>query len=232
MSRVGVLVLIAFATAGCSTHVAVPPWPEPTPIAPAPPAVRAPVQSTSLWADGAPLTGAYNDNRARRVGDVVTVLVVESSAASREASTDLSRGSSVDASVSAMLGAPMTFGLDHLYGSGGFDPSVKAGTKNSFKGQGTTTRKDQLRSTVAARVVNVLDDGNLVVEGRRQVTVNEENQFLFVRGIARPSDISPENSITSIALADAQILYGGRGDLADQQKPGWLGRIVSAVWPF
>lgn len=232
MKRIWMLTAAAVFTAGCSTHIAVPPWPEPTPVAPAPPAVRPPVQSTSLWTDGAPLTGAYNDNRARRIGDLVTVLVIEQSEASREASTGLSRNSAVDASVSALLGAPMDLGLKHLYGSTGFDPSVKAGSASSFKGQGTTTRKDLLRSSVAARVVNVLDDGNLVVEGRRQVTVNEENQYLFVRGIARPSDISPDNTITSVALADAQILYGGKGDLADQQKPGWLGRIVAAVWPF
>jgi flagellar L-ring protein precursor FlgH len=190
------------------------------------------VQSTSLWADGSPLTGAYNDNRARRVGDLVTVLVIEQSEASREASTGLTRDSSVDAGVSAVLGAPLSLGLNHLYGSSGFQPAVKGSASNSFKGQGTTKRKDLLRSSVAARVVNVLDDGNLVVEGRRQVTVNEENQYLFVRGIARPSDISPDNTITSVALADAQILYGGKGDLADQQKPGWLARAVASVWPF
>lgn len=232
MRRTSILVTVGLALAGCSTHVAVPPWPEPTPVAPAPAPVRPPIQSTSLWTDGSPLTGAYNDNRARRVGDVVTVVVVESSEATREASTDLKRDASVDASVTAALGAPLNFGMGKLYGSQGFEPSIGAGTSNSFKGAGSTTRKDQLRSRVAARVVSVLDDGNLVIEGRRQVQVNEENQYLFVRGIARPSDIAPDNTITSVALADAHILYGGKGDLSRQQEPGWLYRVVDAVWPF
>jgi flagellar basal body L-ring protein FlgH len=81
--------------------------------------------------------------------------VVESSEASREASTDLKRDSSVDANISAMLGAPTSFGLNSLYGSSGFKPEIGATTNNSFKGQGTTTRKDLLRTRVAARVVNV-----------------------------------------------------------------------------
>ena len=232
MRGIHALTALGLAVAGCSTHVAVPPWPEPTPVAPAAPVVRPPVQSTSLWADGSPLTGVYNDNRARHVGDVVTVVVLESSEASREASTDLKRDAAVDASVTSVLGSPVTLGLDHLYGSTGFKPEVAAQTSNSFKGEGTTKRKDLLRSRVAARVVSVLDDGNLVIEGRRQVQVNEENQYLFVRGIARPSDIAPDNTITSVALADAHIVYGGKGDLSRQQKPGWLYRAVDAVWPF
>lgn len=232
MRTLPILTAAALCLAGCATRVTVPPWPAATPVAPAVPAVRPPVQSTSLWSDGSPLTGGYNDNRARRVGDVVTVLVLESSEATREASTDLKRDSSVDANVTAALGAPLSFGMNKLYGSQGFQPSIGAGTANSFKGAGSTKRKDQLRSSVAARVVNVLDDGNLVIEGRRQVEVNEENQYLFVRGIARPSDISPENTITSVALADAHIVYGGKGDLSRQQEPGWLYRIVDAVWPF
>jgi flagellar L-ring protein precursor FlgH len=225
--------VLALAVAGCSRpYLEEPPWPAPTPIARAPEGPKPSVQSTSLWSDGAALTGVYDDHRARRLGDLVTVVVVESSQASREANTAIQKDSSVDASVGAFLGSPMDLGLDHLYGKTGFQPTVKAGTANSFKGAGTTTRKDALNARVAARVVNILEDGNLVIEGRRQVKVNEETQYLFVRGIARASDIGPDNTVSSVALADAQILYGGNGLVASQQKPGWLYRIVDAVWPF
>jgi flagellar L-ring protein precursor FlgH len=218
---------------GCATAaLEEPPWPAPTPIVRPVDAAPVPLRPTSLWHEGAPLTGVYDDRRARRLGDLVTVLVVESSEASREASTDVSRDTSVAASVGAFLGAPTHLGLEHLYGKQGFDPSVRASTANSFKGEGTTKRKDVLRTRVSARVVNILEDGNLVVEGRRQVKVNEETQYLFVRGIARPIDIAPDNTIASTALADGQILYGGSGLLASQQKPGWLYRALDAVWPF
>jgi flagellar L-ring protein precursor FlgH len=170
----------------------------------------------------------YDDNRARRVGDLVTVVVLESSEASREASTGVSRDSSVSADIETFLGSDLDTGGPNQF----FQPEVRAGTSNSFQGSGSTKRKDLLRTTVAARVAQVLDDGNLVVEGRREVRVNAETQYLFVRGIARPVDISTNNTITSAALADAQILYGGRGIVSNQQKPGWMYQVLDVVWPF
>lgn len=233
MKREVATAVLLLGLTGCShPYLEEPPWPAPTPIARAPEGPRTPVQSTSLWSDSSPLTGVFDDHRARRLGDLVTVLVVESSQASREATTDMGRTSAVSADVGAFLGSPTDLGLSHLYGKTGFQPTVKADTANSFKGAGATTRKDQLNARVAARVVNILEDGNLVLEGRRQVKVNEETQYLFVRGIARASDISPDNTVSSVALADAQILYGGNGLVASQQKPGWLYRLVEAVWPF
>ncbi|MBI5445541.1 MAG: flagellar basal body L-ring protein FlgH [Deltaproteobacteria bacterium] len=227
------LALVFVALSGCGApSLRKPPWPEPVPLArPAAPP-RPAYQSTSLWAEGTSLAALYGDPRARNVGDLVTVVVVEASEASREASTDVSRDTTVAADASGILGMPSHMGLKNLYGSQGFDPSVKAQSANSFKGEGTTKRKDVLRTRVAARVVEVLEDGNLLLEGRRQVKVNEDDQFLFVRGIARPVDISPENTISSIALAEAQILYGGSGDIAAHQRPGWLYRAINAVWPF
>lgn len=236
--NLSILAPVAFVSAGlfllggCAPAYREPPWPAATPIARSPEPPKPAVQSTSLWGDGSGLGSLYSDHRARRLGDLVTVMVVESSEASREASTGLSRDASVAAGVSNLLGAPSHLGLDHLWGSKPFDPSVNASTATSFKGEGTTKRKDVLRTRVAARVVNVLEDGNLVVEGRRQVKVNEEDQFLFVRGIARPTDILPDNTISSVALADAQILYGGSGNIANQTRPGWLYRAIDAIWPF
>jgi flagellar L-ring protein precursor FlgH len=182
------------------------------------------LQPTSLWVDSSPLTLAYEDRRAREIGDLVTVVVVESSEASREASTGISRDASVSAEIANLAGIDLN--------RGGFEPKLGASTANSFRGAGSTKRKDLLRTRVAARVVQVLEDGNLVLEGRREVKVNDETQYLFVRGIARPSDISPANTVTSTDLADAQVIYGGQGLLASQQRPGWLYRIADAVWPF
>lgn len=224
---------LATSLAGCSgPFVEEPPWPAPTPVHPAADRASSPYQATSLWTDDGALTKGYQDHRARRVGDLVTVIVIESSEATREASTDLSRDASVSAEVTNFMGAPRHFGLPNLYKSGPFDPKVGASTANSFKGAGSTKRKDVLRTRVAAQVVSVREDGNLVVEGRRQVKVNEETQYLFVRGIARLDDITPDNTVSSVALADAHILYGGSGDLTNQQRPGWMYRILDKIWPF
>lgn len=210
-----------------------PPWPAATEPARSMDLLEPAPTRTSLWTPGAALTRAYDDHRARRIGDLVTVVVVESSEASREASTDLSRDTSVDVGVDAMLGMPTHMGLPDIYkGGGDFDPRVQASSGNSFKGSGATKRKESLKTRIAARVMEILDDGNMVVEGRRQVEVNDEIQYLYVRGIARPVDISPDNMISSSALADAEIIYSGNGALSNEQRPGWLYRVLSAVWPF
>jgi len=226
MKRIPWTILLATCAAGCATgpYREEPPWPAPTPLAPVARAPERPAEPTSLWIDASRLTLAYEDRRARQVGDLVTVIVIESSEASREASTDVSRDTSVSADISNLVGIDLN--------RGGFEPKLGASTANSFKGSGTTKRRDVLRTRVAARVVQVLGDGNLILEGRRQVQVNEETQYLFVRGIARATDISPDNTVASTDLADAQVIYGGQGLVASQQRPGWMYRIVDAVWPF
>ena len=236
MKRLGLLIILAVAVWGCApnrfTNRTEPKY-ETTEVSRAKDGREPGVKSTSLWNKHAELTRAYDDNRARRIGDLVTVIVSETSEASREASTNLAHDASVDAGVTGFLGAPTHMGLPGLWGKGkDFSPSVGAKTGNSFKGSGSTSRKESLKTMVAARVMEVLPDGNFLVEGRREVNVNDESQFLYVRGIARPVDISPFNTISSSALADAEILYDGTGAISSAQKPGWMYRVLSAVWPF
>lgn len=234
-ARMWMLPLCCAALAACSSFSSrhEPPWPAATEPARLADRMDPAKTSTSLWSPSAALTRAYDDHRARRIGDLVTVVVVETSEASREASTDLSRTSSVDMGIDAALGMPLHMGLPNLYkGGNDFSPEIKASTGNSFKGDGSTKRKESLKTRIAARVMEILEDGNLMVEGRRQVEVNDEIQYLYVRGIARPVDISPDNMISSSALADAQIIYSGTGAITGEQRPGWLYRMLAAVWPF
>ncbi|GAB4263493.1 MAG: flagellar basal body L-ring protein FlgH [Deferrisomatales bacterium] len=229
MRRVG-WILGALAVAGCSGPVMRPaPWPEPTPLTQVSYPAEAPYQATSLWSDRAPLTRAFDDLRARRVGDLITVVVVETSEASRVSSTDVSRDASVSAQVTNFLGSDLSTGSRP---GTFFEPKVSASTGNSFQGSGTTKHKEALRTRVAARVVDVLPDGSLVLEGRRQVQVHADTQYLYVRGIARTADVTHDNTVVSTDLADAQIFYGGTGLLADQQRPGWMYRVLDKVWPF
>ncbi len=225
-----VLLALGAAVGGCARPYVreEPPWPAPTPLDRTEVGSQGPYQATSLWSDSASLTRAFDDHRARRVGDLVTVLVVEVSEAKREATTGVSRDTGVSAQVNTFLGSDLTTGDPGSF----FEPKISASTGNSFKGSGSTQHKDVLRTRVAARVVHVLEDGSLVVEGRRQVKVHSDTQYLFVRGIARPADITTDNTVLSTALADAQILYEGEGLVANQQRPGWMYQVLDVVWPF
>ncbi len=102
----------------------------------------------------------------------------------------------------------------------------------SFSGSGETSRTESLDATVQAMVRQVLPNGNLFIEGYRVVTVNDEEQYLYVSGVARPHDIDESNEISSSHLADANIEFTGSGSISDQQSPGWLSQILGFVWPF
>jgi flagellar L-ring protein precursor FlgH len=171
----------------------------------------------------------FADNRARRVGDIVTVKVVESSTGTNTANTTANRDSSTEVTVSSLFGRtamPVTGGLI------GNDPLFATETSREFKGDGTTTRRNTITATVAARVINVMSDGLLQIEGARETKVNNETQYLVVSGLIRSRDVAADNSILSTQIADAQIAYYGKGVVSDKQRPGWFTRLMDNVWPF
>jgi flagellar L-ring protein precursor FlgH len=223
-SRINILwgVAIALSLAGCSPKLPPPPpWTPGDYVARSP---SAPISEGSLWHEDARLGDLYGDLIARHVGDVVTIKVVENSEALKSASTETARGSSLNASVDTFFGAPLDYG--------GFQPEVSGSMRNEFEGQGTTTRKDTLVATLTAKVVDVLPGGLLRIEGYRDVTINNERQYLLLRGVIRPVDIAPDNSVFSSSIADAQIAYAGNGVVSDKQRPGWFTRILDYTWPF
>lgn len=187
--------------------------------------------SGSIWREG--LGDAYGDRRARGLGDIVTVNIVEEASASQEAETSTSRNSVLDAALDDVFGLPNDFGIENFLKSGQpFSPSIKGDYKRDFKGSGSTTRKETLVARVSAKVVQVLPGGNLFIQGRREIKVNREKQFIVLEGVIRPDDISPSNTVASTQIADAKIRYTGRGVLSDVQGPGWLARIMDWVWPL
>lgn len=215
----GFLVLLSW---GCSPSLPPPPaWNA------FPPSSRIPEQPAaegSLWRPGGRLGDLYSDLRARHVGDVVTIRIVENAEALKSASTKTSRDSSLSASVSSFFGAPLSVG--------GFKPEASGSLKNDFEGSGTTQRKDTLVATMTAKVVDVLPQGLLRVEGYREVLINNERQYILLRGVIRPEDIASDNTVLSSSIADAQIAYSGQGVVSDKQKPGWVGRLLDHIWPF
>ncbi len=114
----------------------------------------------------------------------------------------------------------------------GEDDLIKAGLGMSFDGKGSSDRDGHVKAYVSAMVVKVLPNENLFIQGKREIKVNNETQYIALSGIIRPEDISPNNEIPSSYVANAKITYSGIGPLADKQRPGWLGRIVDYVWPF
>ena len=186
--------------------------------------------ANSLWRDGASL---FEDSKARRLNDLVTIQVVENIIGSGGADTNAGRESSLDAGVTTFFGAPLNLNLDNFFGKGNtITPNVKGSAKSDFKGSGETNRSGRIVGTITAKVVEVMPNGNLVLESRKEIVINNEKQILVLRGMARPDDISPNNTILSSMVADAQIYFVGDGIIQDKQSPGWLVRFIDRVWPF
>jgi flagellar L-ring protein FlgH len=184
-------------------------------------------QSGSIWRGQ--LTTLFGDQRARYVGDIVTVKIVEVSQASEKATTDTTRKSETLAGISNF------FGLETNPNGPWKNPStlISAGMpKNDFAGSGETTRTGSLSATITARVMDVLPNGNLAIEGKREIYVNNEKKEILLQGIVRPRDISYNNSILSTQVADAKVIYTGIGVVGEKQRPGWFARILDFAWPF
>jgi flagellar L-ring protein precursor FlgH len=192
-----------------------------------PPKPVADYSNGSIWqSNSGSLT---DDSKARRRGDIVTIVISETASASKEAKTDTSRDSTMGA------GIPNLMGLEKLgIFKNNLDLSniIKANANSAFKGSGSTSRQENLNATITARVIDVLPNGNLLIEGRRNIKVNEEDQIIVLEGTVRSRDIAPDNTINSIYVADARISYSGRGIISDRQSPGWLMNIIDKVWPF
>lgn len=169
----------------------------------------------------------YGDVKAARVGDIITVRIVENAQASSTADTNLSRSSSANASFNTFFGHQKFLGLFKL----GND-LLNTSSTNDHKGAGSTTRSGQLIATMTAVVREVLPNRNLVIQGSREVLVNHEQQFITLTGIVRPQDVNRENSVLSSQLADANITIGGLGVVGDKQRSGWGTWIFDLLWPF
>jgi flagellar L-ring protein precursor FlgH len=160
----------------------------------------------------------FSDHRAYQVGDVVTILIVEYSIGQHEAGTETDTENEVGG---AVVGSgdmsDLNMGMD-------------AGWRNRFDGTGGTKREGSLEGTMSARIVEITENGNLVIVGERNITVNGEKQISTLRGYVRPEDISGQNTVYSYRIADAEISYTGKGDVNSAQKPGFFTRILNIIF--
>lgn len=171
------------------------------------------------------MSGLLGDLRARRVNDLVTVHVVESVSALGSADSSLDKSSSASASLTNF------FGLDSKLPSW-LDPTSLAslGANTGFQGSGSTTRTAALSAVLTARVAEVLPNGDLALEGVREIDINGDRQILVLTGIVRVSNIGPGNVVPSTAIGQMRIRYFGRGLIKDNLSPGWLVRVLNKIF--
>lgn len=183
----------------------------------------------SLWQENGTMGELFVNPKARRVGDIVTIKIIESSKASNNASTNTGRDSSVNVGIDKFLG------IENRYADAtGFTPfgKIAGGATTKFTGQGGTSRSGDLSAYITTRVIGVLPSGNLAISGSREVIVNNEKQLIVVTGVIRSRDISSENVVLSTFISDAKIAYSGSGIVNDQQRKGWLANIIDVISPF
>jgi flagellar L-ring protein precursor FlgH len=173
-----------------------------------------------LW-----MAGLASDRRARRANDLITIRVVENVTGLGSADSNLDKSSSASASL------PNLFGLESRL-PGAINPAnlVGFGASTTFQGGGSTTRTGQLSAVLTARVEEVLPNGDLLVQGVREIEINGDRQMLVLSGVVRPSDISPGNVVQSTAIGQMRIRYFGRGLIKDNLSPGWLVRILNKIF--
>ena len=207
---------------------------KPTPMPPImpPPAAMTPQEINdnpgSLF-DDATAGRLFDDNRARRVGDIVLVNIVETSKATNKANTKTEKEGTSKFGVTNFLGNSH---MPLLAGAVGTTPLIQSSSVNDFEGKAETTRENSFTATIACRVVRAMPGGVLEVEGVRETRVNDETQYMVITGMVRSRDIGSDNSISSNQLANSRVAYYGEGTVADKQKPGWLLRFMDHVWPF
>lgn len=184
--------------------------------------------SNSLWQSGA--RAFFKDQRAARVGDILTVLVTISDRAEFDNTSERSRESTDSSGTGGAVGAAINTFL--LPGGTSSDNLASATGASEFRGSGRVDREERLQTRVAAVVTQILPNGNMVIEGRQEIRVNFEVRELIVAGVVRPEDIAANNTIESEKIAEARIGYGGRGQITDVQQPRYGSQVLDIVLPF
>ncbi len=164
----------------------------------------------------------FSDNKASRVGDAITVIVLEVSSASNNATTETERSSDISLSASGS-----SSGIGNVPS---INTSASIGTGNKFTGGGTVQNRGDVRATISAAVDSVFPNGNLHIHGTKTISIRNEDQMIEITGIVRPSDIESDNSILSTKVSEAVIVFSGNGMVDRAREPGWLTKIFH--WIF
>ncbi|WP_413625694.1 flagellar basal body L-ring protein FlgH [Luteibacter sp. Lutesp34] len=221
-ARILVAALPLLALGGCAM---VPPTPKPmyTATLPVEPAAQ-PQATGSIYADQQSME-LFADPRAHRIGDILTITLVEATQASKKAATSTSKKNGNTISSPTLLGQGLRIG--------GKAADSSLSSNNAFDGDGTSSQSNQLTGEITVTVAQRLSNGALVVRGEKWLTINQGEELVRISGIVRPQDIGNDNVVASSRVADARIEYVGKGTLADANTRGWLSRFFDSKWmPF
>jgi len=178
----------------------------------------------------------YEDYRARRVGDILTVKLEEKTTGEKKSATTVSKSNSNNITSPTILGSGVQFdapGILPLASNNNNDLSVNLASDSAFDGSGDSDLKNKLSGDISVSVVEVLPNGNMVIRGEKVMTINQGNEYLRIGGMISPRDIDSTNSISSKRIADVQMSYVGDGPTNDGNVMGWLSRFfISALMPF
>lgn len=212
------LPLIPLLLVGCATGP-IPQGELPPPQAVIPQPVAAQRSEGSLYASTQGLS-LFEDAKARAVGDLLTVLLIESTQASKSATTSTSKTAGVELGDIRAFGQPLNF-----------DSAISG--KNTFDGSGASAQSNKLSGSLTVTVVERLPNGVLRVRGDKRLRLNQGEEVMQLEGLVRPGDITPSNTVSSDRIAGARISYQGKGALADANAQGWLQRFFNSPWmPF
>jgi flagellar L-ring protein precursor FlgH len=221
--------LMVLALAGCG-GLALGKYAPEVPLATQPLPPAPPPQEGALWTGRQP-NGLLADNRAGNVGDLVTISITETAKASELANTKTSKDSGVKVGITSLLGLsfPMkAFSNKDL----DVDTALEGTVGNVSEGAGKTEHQSSFTTYLTARVMQVLPNNNLMIQGRRHMRINNETEVVMLTGIVRPQDIDRNNVVPSTKVAEARVTISGVGVVSDKQRVGWFQRLFDHVWPF
>ncbi|MBU1191881.1 MAG: flagellar basal body L-ring protein FlgH [Gammaproteobacteria bacterium] len=217
---------------GCATMQAPRESYRPTyPPVPAPP----PQANGAIYQTGYSMA-LFEDLKARRVGDTITVVLQERTQASKDAKTETSKENDITIPNPTLLGSMPQFNVPGIVPlASNRNNSLETGMSSNqeFTGEGSSSQGNSLTGNITVTIAEVLPNGNLVVRGEKWLTLNQGDEYIQISGIVRPFDIKSDNTILSSQVADARITYSGEGMVADSNKMGWMSRFfASVIWPF
>jgi flagellar L-ring protein precursor FlgH len=184
----------------------------------------------SLWTDNsAQPRSMFADKKAHSIGDIVTIVIQENNGATRNNNTTTSKKASADASIASFLYGPTA---SSLLTKGGVYPAMKYTQDNEFNGGGQINNQETINAQLSVRVIDVLPNGNLVIEGHRVTSFAGEKQDAILRGTIRADDVTPANTVLSSQVADATIQFVTNGAVTDNQRRGWFTTIWEKLTPF
>ncbi|MBG7429969.1 flagellar basal body L-ring protein FlgH [Pseudomonas aeruginosa] len=231
MNRLMIVSLLGIATAlgGCVNPPPKPNDPYYAPVLPRTPLPAA--QNNGAIYQAGFEQNLYDDRKAFRVGDIITITLNEKTQASKKANSDIQKDSKTKMGLTSLFGSGMT--TNNPIGGGDLSLSAEYGGSRDAKGDSQAGQSNSLTGSITVTVAEVLPNGILSVRGEKWMTLNTGNELVRIAGLVRAAAIATDNTVSSTRVADARITYSGTGAFADASQPGWLDRFfLSPLWPF